>query len=293
MGALVATPGSASANQAPRDLGTKAASLLPAAPVKPGFAVTVRRAIATTITLTSSQNPAKKGHSVTFTATVTATGTNILPTGTVVFREGSKNIGTAQLEGVAQATYSTSSMDEGSHNITAFYQGNASFDPSTSQVLIEKVEDEKKKDDEKKKKEEKKKDDVRDDDETDDDDPGVTHHNNMEHRCRHFRNDDEGDDDGGSSSSRDRTREDLRRRCHRYWHRHENDFTTLIDKGIRRHVEGHYDRGGGHREYWDNRHHRWVPEHEEHYYEKPSHHKKQHHHHHKHRPVVQHFAVTG
>ncbi|WP_405141393.1 Ig-like domain-containing protein [Sphaerisporangium sp. NBC_01403] len=303
MGALVAAPSSASANQAPQNLGTKAASLLPAAPVKPGFAVTVRRAIATTTTLTSSQNPAKKGHSVTFTATVTATGTNILPTGTVVFREGSKDLGTAQLEGVAQATYSTSSMDVGSHNITAFYQGNVSFDPSTSQVLIEKVDDpdaEKKKEEDKKKEKEKekKKDDVRDEDDTDDDDDsvGTIRNNNLENRCRHFRHDDddEGADEGtGSSDRRNRERrEDLRRRCHRFWHRHENDFTTLIDRGIRRHVEGHYDRGGGHREFWDSRHHRWVPEHKEHYhYEKPYHHHKKHYH--KHRPVVHHFAVTG
>ncbi|MEU8267169.1 Ig-like domain-containing protein [Sphaerisporangium sp. NPDC049002] len=275
MGALVAIPGSASANQAPQNLG-KAASLLPAAPVKTGFVVTVRRAIATTVTLTSSQNPAKKGNSVTFTATVTATGTNILPTGTVVFRDGSKDVGTAQLEGVAQATFSTSSLDVASHNVTAFYQGNASFDPSTSQVLIQKVEEIEKKE-------------AKNDDDDDDDPAIVTHRDdNLERRCRHFRNDDEeGADEGGiTTDQHSKAREDLRRRCHRFWHRQDNDFTTLIDRGIRRHVEGHYDRGGGHREFWDSRRHRWIPEHKEHY-------RKPHKHHKVHRPVVQHFAVTG
>jgi hypothetical protein len=294
MGALVATPGSANAMQAPQGLGTKAASLLPSAPVKPGFIVTVRRAIATTTTLTSSQNPARKGHSVTFTATVTATGTNILPTGTVVFRDGSKDIGTAQLEGVAQATYTTSSLEEGTRNITAFYQGNTSFDPSTSQVLIQKIDPEEKKKEEGKK-EEKKDDDAREDEERE---PTVVHHDdNLAHRCRHFK-DDEGDDDddnniGSSHHSKGRDNDDLRRRCHRWWHRHDNDFTTLIDRGIRRHIEGHYDHGGGHREYWDSHRHRWMPEHQEHHhYQKPYHHKKHYKKHHMHK-AVQHFAVTG
>jgi hypothetical protein len=291
MGALVATPGSANANQAPQNLGTKAASLLPAAPVKPAFVVTVRRAIATTTTLTSSQNPSKKGHSITFTATVTATGTNILPTGTVVFRDGSKDIGTAELEGVAQAIYSISGMEEGTHNITAFYKGNPSFDPSTSQVLIQKLDPE-----EKKKKEEEKKDDVRDDEEENEPTTVRHHDDNLdEHRCRRFRNDEEDDQEGslGSGSQQhSRAWEDLRRRCHRWWQHHNNDFTTLIDRGIRRHIEGHYDRGGGHREYWDSHRHRWMPEHREHHYEKPYHHKKHYHKHVVHKPV-QHFAVTG
>ncbi|GAA3838795.1 hypothetical protein GCM10022226_71310 [Sphaerisporangium flaviroseum] len=302
MGALVATSGSASANQAPQNLGTKAASLLPAAPVKTGFIVTVRRAIATTTTLTSSQNPSKKGHSVTFTATVTATGTNILPTGTVVFRDGSKDLGTAQLEGVAQATFSTSGMEEGTRNITAFYQGNTSFDPSTSQVVIQKIDPKEEKKEEKKKEEEKKKDEEdksHEDDHGDDNDKTVVHHHdddNLEHRCRQFKDheDDEGDHHGSSGQHHGKAWEDLRRRCEKWWHKHDNDWQTIVDKGIRRHIEGHYDHGGGHREHWDSRRHRWVPEHkEEHHYEKPVHHQKKHYHKPKHKVVVKHFAVTG
>ncbi|MFC4588166.1 Ig-like domain-containing protein [Sphaerisporangium corydalis] len=235
--------------------------------MKTGFIVHVRRAIATTTTLTSSQNPSKKGQSVSFTATVTATGSAIVPTGTVIWRDGSVNVGTSQLEGVAQSTFSMSSMTEGTHNLTAFYQGNVTFDPSTSQVLIQKVDEAKKE--------------VSDDDDDDDDDEATTSSDdNLERRCRHFRENEEDDEAGTSDTTHSKAWRDLRRRCHRHWQRHDRDYTTLIDRGIRRHIEGHYDTGGGGREYWDSRHNRWVPAKPRHHWHKPA-------------PPVHHFAVTG
>ncbi|WP_181871082.1 Ig-like domain-containing protein [Sphaerisporangium album] len=278
--------------------------------MKTGFVVTVRRQIATTTALTSSQNPTKVGHSVTFTATVRATGSNIIPTGTIVFRDGSRELGSAALEGTGQATYSTSSLDEASHNITAFYQGNASFDPSTSPVLIQKIEaekkdDDKKKDEEKKKKKEKeeqdkkeKDDNWKDDDEEEDDDPGVIRHHDhddLDHLCRHFRHDNfDEDDESGSSRHHRRERSDRLRRLCAQWHR-ENRHVTLVDKGIRRHVEGYYDHGGGHRSHWDSHHHRhgWVPGHRHEYHEHYKPHKKFHHKKHHYVKPVHHFAVTG
>jgi hypothetical protein len=81
---------------------------------------------ATTTALSSSVNPSEFGQSVTFTATVTsAAGT---PTGTVQFKDGVANIGSAQnlnAGGVAQLT--TSALTAGLHTITADYSGDLNF----------------------------------------------------------------------------------------------------------------------------------------------------------------------
>ncbi|MFC4536076.1 Ig-like domain-containing protein [Sphaerisporangium dianthi] len=277
MGALAAAPASASAVTAPQDLGTKAASLLPAGPVKPGFTVTVRRAIATTTTLTSSRTTSRRGDAVTFTATVTATGTSILPTGKVVFKNGTVELGTVDLLTGGQATLTTTTLAEGTHAITAQYLGNTSFDPSGIATLVHRVESEKK--------EAAKSD--HDDEWDDQDDSKLSRHDDEDERhCRRLK--DAEDRHGISSHHTKEEWENLRRRCDKWWH-DENDKTILLDKGIRRHIEGWFDHGGGHREYWDSKRHRWVPMHRHH--EKPYHHKK---HYKKERPrPVHHFAVTG
>ncbi|MFC6081585.1 Ig-like domain-containing protein [Sphaerisporangium aureirubrum] len=240
-----------------------------------GFAATRRQLIPTTITLTASRNPARTGESITFTATVTATGV-ILATGNVVFRNGSTDIGTAPLEGVAQATFTTSAMAEGTHHITAHYQGNASFDPSTSPIVILKVEALKAK--------EKEKHEVKEEAPEEEETPVAVHDDDnddeLDRICHKFRN------HRGEGGWEDKRWEKLRQHCEDHWHR-KDDRVVVIDKGIRRHIYGHYDQGGGHREYWDSHKQRWVPEHR---YHKP-HHKKIHRHYHK--PVQRHFAVTG
>ncbi|MET8146492.1 Ig-like domain-containing protein [Sphaerisporangium sp. NPDC005288] len=287
MGALAAAPSSASASTAPQALGTQAASLLPAGPVKPGFSVTVRRATATTTTLTSSHNPSRRGESVTFTASVTATGTTILPTGRVVFKNGTVELGTADLLTGGRATLTTTTLAEGTHTISAQYLGNTAFDPSPIATLVQRVEADRKDDGKKDdgKKEAQKSD--HDDDWEDEDEPRTTRHDDDdEHQCRRLRNAEERH--GISAHHTKEEWENLRRRCDRWWH-DRNDHTVLVDRGIRRHIEGWFDHGGGHREYWDNHRHKWVPEHHEHH-EKRYHQK----HYKKERPrPVQHFAVTG
>jgi hypothetical protein len=91
----------------------------------------------TTTTLTSSSNPATKGASVTFTATVTSTTAGTI-TGSVTFFDGATQLGMGTLSG-GKATFSTSALTQGSHNITAQYGGNATFGQSTSSQVVEEI----------------------------------------------------------------------------------------------------------------------------------------------------------
>jgi sugar lactone lactonase YvrE len=106
----------------------------------------------TTITLTSSLNPAGFGQNVTFTATVTTgSGTGNL-TGTVTFYDGATvlaaNVPLAAPGATATATFVTASLAVGKHAITAAYSGDSthfasnSTDPKNtvaplSQVVVE------------------------------------------------------------------------------------------------------------------------------------------------------------
>ncbi len=89
----------------------------------------------TTTTLTSSLNPSNFGQSVTFTATVTSQGFKGTPTGTVTFYNGTTSIGTSNLNKSGVATLTTSKLPVGTDRITATYNGDSNFAPSTSPVL--------------------------------------------------------------------------------------------------------------------------------------------------------------
>ena len=91
----------------------------------------------TTTTLTSSPNPVVAGQPVNFVATVgTTSGT---PTGSVNFYDGATLLGAATLNASKQATFATSSLAVGSHNITATYAGDTNFATSTSSVLTQNI----------------------------------------------------------------------------------------------------------------------------------------------------------
>src|SRR5262249_46450309 len=97
----------------------------------------------TTTTLSSSANPSSVGQPVTFTAIVgvMAPGAGT-PTGTVTFKDGSTVLGTATLQvvnGVVQATFTTSGLTKGKHTITAVCSGDADFLSSTSASLTQTV----------------------------------------------------------------------------------------------------------------------------------------------------------
>lgn len=88
--------------------------------------------LSSTTTLTSSLNPSIGGQAVTFTATVTGTGST--PTGTVTFLDGSTALSTVSLS-AGVATFSDSMLSTGSHSIAASYSGDTKFSASTSSSL--------------------------------------------------------------------------------------------------------------------------------------------------------------
>ena len=94
----------------------------------------------TTTQLASSANPAVFGYPVTFTATVTAVAPGSgTPTGTVSFSDGSNMIGRGTLNGAGQASFTTSSLFVGNHNIVTRYAGDGKFNGSQSDFLNQNV----------------------------------------------------------------------------------------------------------------------------------------------------------
>jgi hypothetical protein len=90
--------------------------------------------------LTASTNPALIGASVTFTATVSAASpASGTPTGTVLFQDNGATIDTETLNSSGVATFTTSTLSLGTHPITAVYEGDTDFNPSTSSTLSDAV----------------------------------------------------------------------------------------------------------------------------------------------------------
>ena len=86
--------------------------------------------------LTSAPNPSKVKQKVKFTATVTSPTTT--STGKVTFMDGNTALGTGNLKN-GVASFTTSSLSSGSHNITAVYPGTTNINGSTSPVLVQVV----------------------------------------------------------------------------------------------------------------------------------------------------------
>ena len=91
----------------------------------------------TAVHLVSNKPSVVVTNPVTFTATVTGNGAT--PTGNVTFLDGGNTLGSVALNGSGVATYTTSSLAVGQHNITASYSGDAKDAPATSAVLAETV----------------------------------------------------------------------------------------------------------------------------------------------------------
>jgi len=95
-------------------------------------AYNVGEQIPTTITLTSSANPATEGESVAFRATVSSS----TATGTITFKEGANTIGTGHLR-AGSGFFVTSNLRGGTAFITAVYGGNDNYAASTSQSVTQ------------------------------------------------------------------------------------------------------------------------------------------------------------
>jgi hypothetical protein len=95
----------------------------------------------TATAVTSSSNPAIVGFNVTFTVNVYPTygGT---PTGLVTLYDGATSLGSISLtnqSGQNYALFTLSTLTTGSHSMTATYNGNVFFAPSTSAALTQTV----------------------------------------------------------------------------------------------------------------------------------------------------------
>ena len=93
----------------------------------------------TSVTLTSSLNPAVVTQNITFTATVTSTTSVTNPTGTVTFKDGGNPItctgGSQTLNGSGVATCQISTLSIGNHTITADYSGDTNFSANNGTAL--------------------------------------------------------------------------------------------------------------------------------------------------------------
>jgi hypothetical protein len=87
-------------------------------------------------TVKSSLNPSLFGQTVIFTATVTSPTTT--PTGSLTFMDGTNPLGTVTLSG-GKASFSTSALATGSHNIAVEYSGTPNISHSTSSTLAQTV----------------------------------------------------------------------------------------------------------------------------------------------------------
>jgi len=90
--------------------------------------------VSTTTTLSSSANPAIDGQAVTFTAIVTPTSGTGTPAGTVTFTidgQAEAPAALAVVNGVDEATFTTTSLPAGPHTISAAYSGAPAFASSS------------------------------------------------------------------------------------------------------------------------------------------------------------------
>jgi hypothetical protein len=94
---------------------------------------------ASTVVVMSGLNPSNYGQPVTFTATITPSGT-APATGTVNFLDSGVPIGSGTILGTTnQASFAISTLAVGSHTITAAYLGDAGNGPSTSLPITQTV----------------------------------------------------------------------------------------------------------------------------------------------------------
>jgi hypothetical protein len=96
------------------------------------------KVVPTLLTLSSNLTQQLVTMPVTFTTQLVTTvnpGPTESPTGSITFMDGSTVLGTAPLNGSGQAVFTTSSLGDGVHSITATYGGDPSYLSTTSNVV--------------------------------------------------------------------------------------------------------------------------------------------------------------
>jgi Bacterial Ig-like domain (group 3)/NHL repeat len=93
---------------------------------------------ATNVILSCNAASSFVGQSITFTATVTPTGSGI-PSGTASFYDGVTLIGTGLPLIAGSTSIPATTLSAGRHNMTAVYSGDANFLPNTSGILAQSV----------------------------------------------------------------------------------------------------------------------------------------------------------
>jgi hypothetical protein len=95
--------------------------------------------IATTVTLTSSENPASYGDQIILTATVIPDSGTAVPSGSVTFEDSGTSLGTVTLGATGQAALVDSALGAGTQALSAKYSGSTEFASSVSAALGQKV----------------------------------------------------------------------------------------------------------------------------------------------------------
>jgi len=95
--------------------------------------------MATTTTVASSMPPANLGANITFTATAVPAAGSGVPKGSVIFSDGSTQLGMGTLDITGKATYSTANLAAGVHSIAGAYSGDSVYMPSTSVAFSQSV----------------------------------------------------------------------------------------------------------------------------------------------------------
>lgn len=82
-------------------------------------------------------NPSLVGQATILRAMISAAASDIIsPTGTVVFKDGDKILGTSLINASGQVTFATSTLSLGNHRITGFYSGDGNYLASSSTPLL-------------------------------------------------------------------------------------------------------------------------------------------------------------
>ena len=89
----------------------------------------------TLTTLVADKTNAAYGTAVTFTTTVSTSGSVAVTSGSVSFSDGTSTLATRTVDASGTASFTSSSLLPGVHNITATYSANGGLAPSTSSVV--------------------------------------------------------------------------------------------------------------------------------------------------------------